>query len=74
MDAPIKLLTVGVIAERLGTTPDRIAYLIRTRRIKPASIAGNARLFRPSDVAFLRHELNKIDAKHAERKGGNHGN
>ena len=65
-NAPLRLLTVGVIADELGTTPERVAYLIRTRRIQPKATAGNARLFSLQDMARLRHEVNKLDA----RKGG----
>ncbi len=65
-NAPLRLLTVGVIADELGTTPERVAYLIRTRRIQPKATAGNSRLFSLQDMARLRHEVNKLDA----RKGG----
>ncbi len=73
LDTPMKLLTIGVIADELGTTPERIAYLIRTRRIRPAATAGNTRLFTAQNVARLRHELNAIDARRGE-KGGGHAN
>ena len=47
------LLTVGEIARRLQQPIHRIEYLIRTRKIVPTSVAGNARVFTEADVAFL---------------------
>ena len=71
-----KLLSIGVVADSLGTTPARIAYLIRSRRIPPSALAGNTRLFTSRDMARLRHEINSIDARRSakraatESKGG----
>ena len=66
-DAP-KLITVGVIADRLGESVDRVARILRTRpHIKPRAFAGNVRLFDHSAIAQVRYELNRIDAHRAAR-------
>jgi len=57
-DAPVPvLLTVGEIAQRLGVPLHRVEYLIRSRRIVPASRAGNVRVFAEDDVLRLAKEL-----------------
>lgn len=63
----VKLLTTGVIAKKLGQPVHRVSYILATRHhIKPAALAGNARLYNLKALAMLRHELNSIDA----RQGG----
>src|SRR5262245_58897155 len=43
--------TVGEIARRLGQPVHRVEYVIRSRHIRPASRAGNCRVFAEDDVA-----------------------
>ena len=65
-----RLITIGVIAEELGETTERIDRVIRTRpHIKPAAFAGNVRLFTSDAIAQIRHELTAIDAR---RREGDH--
>lgn len=66
-----RLLTVGVMAEELGVSADRVARVIRTRRhIRPVAYAGNTRLFDKAALASIRHEINAIDARRG--KGADH--
>ena len=58
--------TVGEIARRLGIPISRVEYVIRTRRIEPAGMAGNARVFTEEDVDRIAGEIERIDAQ----KGG----
>jgi hypothetical protein len=55
--------TVGEIARRLGESLHRIEYVIRSRRIQPASRAGQVRIFPETAVAYIADELLLIDAK-----------
>jgi hypothetical protein len=55
--------TTGRIAGRLGVPLHRVSYIIRSRRIKPAALAGRLRLYDREAVAMIRHELNAIDAR-----------
>jgi len=67
---PPRLVTVGVIASELGVPVDRVCRILRTRvNIRPKAYAGNTRLFDNSAIAQVRHELNSIDARRAERGG-----
>lgn len=59
--------TVGVIARRLGVPLHRVEYVIRSREIQPVSVAGNARIFAESDVAFIASELRRIEQERGER-------
>lgn len=59
--------TVGVIARRLGVPLHRVEYVIRSRDIQPASVAGNARVFTEADVDFIASELRRIDAEREAR-------
>lgn len=63
-----KMLTVGVIASRYSVPVHRVEYVIRTRSIAPAAMAGNARVFSEADETYIASELQRIDA---ERTGGN---
>ena len=54
--------TVGEIAKRLGVGLHRIQYVIRSRRIRPAGLAGNARVFSNEDVSVIADELRRIDS------------
>lgn len=53
--------TVGEIARRLNRPLHRVEYVIRARSIKPASIAGNARVFSEADVQYIAGELRRMD-------------
>ena len=61
-----KLLTIGLIAERLAEPVHRIRYVIATRQIEPTAKAGNARVFDQDSVESIRKYLTQI----AVRKGG----
>lgn len=64
----VRLITIGVIAERIGITPERVTRILRTRpHIRPAAFAGNTRLFDSEAIAQIRHEVNAIDARRATR-------
>jgi hypothetical protein len=56
-------LTVGEIARRLGEPLHKIEYVIRARRIAPARIAGNIRIFADSDVVSITDALAGIAAR-----------
>ena len=67
-----RLLTPGRIAEGLGVPLHRVLYVLRSRaRICPSARAGTLRLFDKAAVAQIRHELNGIDARRAEKGGDN---
>ena len=51
--------TVGQIALRLGCPVHWVEYLVRARGIRPVRKAGNARIFRESDIAYLVSELRR---------------
>jgi len=55
--------TTGRIAGKLGVPLHRVSYIIRSRRLKPAALAGRLRLYDREAVAMIRHELNAIDAR-----------
>jgi hypothetical protein len=61
--ACFQLLTVGVIAERLGQPIHRIEYILRTRSIRPAGVAGNSRVYSEGDIERIAEELRQIDAQ-----------
>jgi hypothetical protein len=61
-------LTVGVIARRLNEPLHRINYVLRTRGIKPAGIAGAYRVFTEEQVAQIVAELAEIEAREAGRR------
>jgi hypothetical protein len=61
---PPKLITPGVIADRLGVPLHRVVNVLGTRpHIQPAARAGTLRLYSNEAVAQVRHELTEIDAK-----------
>lgn len=63
-----RLITIGVMAAQLGQPIHRITNILATRpHIRPAALAGNFRLYDLAAVAMVRHELNAIDAKRADR-------
>ncbi len=55
--------TTGAIAQRLGEPLHRVEYVIRSRHIRPAHRAGHVRIFTEADVATVREELRRIDAR-----------
>jgi len=61
--APPALDTTGRIAGKLGVPLHRVTYIIKSRRLKPAALAGRLRLYDRDSVAVIRHELNAIDAR-----------
>ena len=66
-----QLLTPGVIAATLGVRLHRVLYVLRTRHhIRPIARAGCLRLYDTAAVAWVRHELNAIDARRDGREGG----
>jgi hypothetical protein len=58
-----RLLTIGAIAESLDVAPERVAYAVRTRRIKPTARAGTARVWKQTDVAAIKAALDEIKCK-----------
>lgn len=68
---PPNLDTTGRIAGKLGVPLHRVNYIIRSRGLKPAALAGRLRLYDRETVAMIRHELNAIDARRScTEKGG----
>ena len=69
MNTPPKLVTVGVIAEEVGVSVDRVCQILRQRPdLKPLAYAGNVRLFDNATIAAVRYEANRRDA-HRMRGG-----
>jgi hypothetical protein len=70
--SPPRLRTPGVIAQELGKSLRRVQYVLATRpHIRPTAFAGRLRLYDRAAVALVRHELNTIEARRAE-KGVDH--
>jgi hypothetical protein len=59
----VHLLTVGVIADRLSEPIHRIEYILRSRNVRPAGIAGTARVYDEEAIARIAEELRRIDAR-----------
>ncbi len=59
---PKPLLTVGIIARRLGASLHRIEYIIRSRGIEAFATAGNARVYSEEAVDLIARELASIDS------------
>jgi hypothetical protein len=56
--AEVRLMTPGVLAERLGVPLSRVLYVLRTRRhIRPAARAGILRLYDSKALERLREEI-----------------
>ena len=65
----VRMLTPGIIAREVGQPLARVLYVLRTRpHIRITARAGTLRLFDREAVAQVRHELNAIDARRAERE------
>lgn len=73
MNSPPRLLTPGTIAEELRQPVRRVQYVLATRQhIRPSALAGIVRLYDRHAMAQVRHELNAIDARRAEREAARH--
>ena len=57
------LLTVSQIADRLGEPPQRVGYIIRKFRIKPADRVGIIRLFDELQVKAIQQGLYGIQTR-----------
>ena len=58
---PPRLLTPGVLADRLGVPLHRVTYILNTRpHIRPAAKAGILRLYDAQAVEAVRAELDRI--------------
>ena len=68
-----RLPTIGEIARRLNCSVHQIEYLVRSRRIQPTTLAGNARVFSESDVDLIASLLQRIEAERASRGPGGWG-
>ena len=55
--------TVGEISRQTGAAVHRVEYVIRSRKVKAVSRAGNVRVFSDSDVAFIASEIRRLDAE-----------
>lgn len=65
---PPVLRTAGRIAAELNAPLHRVLYVLNSRQhIHPSARAGTLRLYDRLAVAQVRHELNAIDARRAER-------
>ena len=56
-------LTLTEIARRLGEPTHRVAYVVRSRDLRPTRRAGNCRVFSDPDVEVIAAELRRIDAE-----------
>ena len=56
-----KLLTTGVIAERIGVPLHRVVYIIQSRGIKPIARAGPANVYDDAAMESVRDEVRRID-------------
>ena len=54
--------TIGAIAKRYRVPLHRVEYVIRARGIRPASLAGNVRVFSEDDVDRIGNELRRIQS------------
>ena len=63
MGSEPRLLTVGAIAERLGVPLHRVQYVLRTRDIQPAALAGIYRLYLTDALDRIREALAETAAK-----------
>jgi len=64
------LLTPGRIASELGVPLSRVVYILATRpHIRPAARAGILRLYERQAIAYVRYELNLMNARRQCEKG-----
>lgn len=65
-----RLITAGVIAQRLKVPLSRIQHILATRpHIRPAALAGRVRLYASIAVAQVRYQLSLIDARRSSTTG-----
>ncbi|MEQ8849251.1 hypothetical protein [Botrimarina sp.] len=62
------VLTLGDIARQHHADKDRVAYLIRSRGIKPIGRAGHYRLFNQAASDAVGRLIDEIDAKRIARE------
>lgn len=63
-----RLATPAEVARVLGVPLHRVLYVLRSRpHIFPRAIAGAARCFDDNAIAQIRHELNAIAARRADK-------
>ena len=67
---PNSMQTVGEIARRTGSHIHQVEYVVRAREIRPASRAGNARVFSETDVERIASELRRIASLKREGSRG----
>ena len=58
--------STGGIAELTGRSRDRIEYVIRTRGIQPAFVAGGRRLFDEEGIQKIKEAFDVIDGRRHE--------
>ena len=61
------LLTVGDIARELESDPQRVAYIIQTRRLAPVGRVGIVRVFTRDTLNAIATAIREIDARRAAR-------
>ncbi len=59
------VLTVGVMADRLGVARHRVEYVIRSRGIEPMNWAGNARIFSEASLEYIASELARMEEENS---------
>ncbi len=64
----LSVLCVGEIARRHHVPLHRVLYVIRSRDIRPAGRAGNARVFTLADAEWIGSELRRIERDKEERR------
>jgi hypothetical protein len=70
LTSPPKLITPGVIADRLRAPLHRVQHILRSRdHIQPVARVGTLRVYDRQAIAMVRHELTAIDARRSEREG-----
>jgi hypothetical protein len=68
MAGMLPVLSVGDIARQHGVSLHRVLYVIRSRDIRPAGMAGNTRVFTPADAEWVGSELRRIAENKGERR------
>ena len=68
IERPLRLLTVGLIAQETGQPVHRIEYILATRtHIQPAALAGQVRLYSQTALVAIRAELDAIATRRTGR-------
>lgn len=63
------VLTVGQIADRLGESPSRVAYVISRGRLKPLGRVGIIRLFSEEQVEVIQQSIERLQSRTMRQKG-----